>query len=211
MGLEWGVFHLKLTGKWSLSPAHQRPELRAKMPKIPTIAPKLAAEFIANLGLACIRISPLAGHPNFSRIIHVTDDDARAKGVRLRLITPRHADKVVAEILAADRRSRVADAGLVIEADVAEAERAVRHVAGLNGYRLLDDAAVDAARGRVTAKVAETIDRMQAAGQLRQINQAYKAAAGPSRPPYSAFLAGHLRDIVRVSPAEATVYLRELF
>jgi hypothetical protein len=169
----------------------------------------LASEVLATAGISCLRIAPLAGHLDFTRLTIAGIDD-RSKAARLWLQSAKIAEKVMREVFSDRRCRRGENGGLIIEANVAEVERLVLSSASLIKVTVGDDAWIDAALGTIAMRIDATVRRLKEAGRLKAINATYSALPANERPPYNKFLTERLRGVVAINKADVPLLLSTL-
>jgi hypothetical protein len=158
-----------------------------------------------------LRITPLAGHRDFSRLTIASIDDRNTKARRLWVNSCKQAEKVIGETFSSDRRCRRGgDGGLIVEAAAVEVEGLIRASARLIGVTLKDDSWIDAALSTIALRIDAMIRQMKKTGRLKAVNAAYDALPATDRPPYNSFLTCQLRAAIRINPADVPLLLSTL-
>jgi hypothetical protein len=169
----------------------QWPEPWAKLAKV---APQFAFELISATGLACLRLSPLAGHADHTRITIGHLAEHGASGVKVWLRSEKQATKVLGEIFNWHAGARHNNRGLTVRAETPEAERMIRARAALLGYALIEDAHIESTIAALTTRAGSAIRKMQRHGSLKVLNREYTELKlrMPSPPAYNESLVAKL-------------------
>jgi hypothetical protein len=144
-----------------------RPELRAQLTK----SSKLASELMTTLGLVCLRVSIVAGHPNHVRVSVGGIADRNSSGHRIWFHSTRSAEKVIAEVFRTHGQRR-AGGTLVIEAATEEVDKLLRGSARLIGISVLEDEQVDVTMASIAQRAETAIKAMGRQGTMKRLRTA---------------------------------------
>jgi hypothetical protein len=166
------------------------------------IASQLAADFMHNWSCICIApqsTSSTVLRPPSTTVTIGTVRDRSEPGVRIWL-SRAHADKTVAAFFSRDQRARrkPRSESLIVEADVAGVDHAVRNIASSLGYVVAGDEFIDGQLSLVTTRISAAIAGPMKR-DMKKLRREYKneREGGATLPRFDAWLCARMRPALQ--------------